>query len=196
MLSKPNFPSVRTNTKTSLTTSGGHYVQFYSSDSKLVAQLATFIGEGLQSAQTCIIIATPSHRRKLHELLIKKGVDVLAAEQDGQYVVLDAAETLDKFMENELPNRTAFYNVVGDVVKKAARTGRPIRAYGEMVALLWKDGNKEGVLQLENLWNELASSYLFTLFCAYPELHFILDRAVRNEITACHTMARPLSFSY
>ncbi len=32
-----------------------------------------------------------------------------------------------------------------------------VRAYGEMVDLLWKDGNVDGAVQLEALWNELGT---------------------------------------
>jgi anti-sigma regulatory factor (Ser/Thr protein kinase) len=36
-----------------------------------------------------------------------------------------------------------------------------------MVALLWDDGHIAGALDLESLWNRLASQYRFALFCAY-----------------------------
>ena len=37
-----------------------------------------------------------------------------------------------------------------------------------MVALLWTDGNVVGAIELEALWNDLANTYAFSLYCAYP----------------------------
>ena len=42
-----------------------------------------------------------------------------------------------------------------------------VRAYGEMVNLLWRDGKAQQAIELEQLWNELASKYSFALLCAY-----------------------------
>ncbi len=37
-----------------------------------------------------------------------------------------------------------------------------------MVALLWEEGNQAGAIHLEELWNDLARTHSFSLFCAYP----------------------------
>ncbi|HXS67878.1 MAG TPA: PAS domain S-box protein, partial [Candidatus Polarisedimenticolia bacterium] len=56
-----------------------------------------------------------------------------------------------------------------DVIIKASNNGqRKLRAFGEMVALLWAEGKGEAALQLEQLWNQLSRQYSFSLFCAYP----------------------------
>jgi signal transduction histidine kinase len=36
-----------------------------------------------------------------------------------------------------------------------------------MVDLLWRDGNTDGAVRLEELWNDLATSFEFQLLCAY-----------------------------
>jgi signal transduction histidine kinase len=36
-----------------------------------------------------------------------------------------------------------------------------------MVDLLWRDGNADGAIRMEELWNELASEHRFSLLCAY-----------------------------
>ncbi len=105
---------------------------------------------------------------------------------------MDAAKLLAKFMVNGLPDKDLFIENVGSLIEKADRARTPIRAYGEMVALLWKQGNKDGVIQLESLWNELAETYSFSLFCAYPKLHFIMDTDVRHEINSRHEQALAL----
>jgi hypothetical protein len=42
-----------------------------------------------------------------------------------------------------------------------------IRAYGEMVDVLWKDGKPDAAIRLEMLWNRLAAKYGFALLCGY-----------------------------
>jgi hypothetical protein len=89
---------------------------------------------------------------------------------DGRDVVwLDARETLSAFMEGPTPNRELFEATVGNVFEKVISDRRymVVRAYGEMVDLLWNDGNTEGALALEELWNELAAKYSFSLLCGY-----------------------------
>ena len=56
---------------------------------------------------------------------------------------------------------------VGGVVDWAARRSTHVYAFGEMVNILWEDGNHVAALQLEAFWNDLMKVYPFTLLCAY-----------------------------
>ena len=64
-------------------------------------------------------------------------------------------------------DRNAFFAEIGGVIRDAGRTGRPVRAYGEMVALLWDAGDVLAAIDLETLWNELSGELPFSLYCAY-----------------------------
>lgn len=166
-----------------------HRVQFYSSRQVLLSPLRRYILQGLVNGDTCIVIAKRSHREGLEEQLTNSGFDSVAARARGQYIVLDAAETLAKFMVNGMPDRDRFFAVAGGLAEKASQNSQPIRVYGEMVALLWESGNKEAVIRLENLWNQLTKKYSLSLYCAYPELHFITYKEVLDEIKDCHKHA-------
>lgn len=166
----------------------GHLVQFYKSDEDLLLPLVEFIAEGLNNGDTCFIIATPSHRHRLNKQLEERGFDIDHVKQNGQCMMLDADVTLNGFMVDGLPDKERFLDTVGALINAAVHKGRPIRAYGEMVALLWKEGNKDAVIQLEELWNALAKKYIFSLFCAYPELQFIMDADDQEEISSCHNL--------
>jgi hypothetical protein len=50
-----------------------------------------------------------------------------------------------------------------------------VRVFGEMVALLWADGDRNGALVLEELWNDLTRRMSFPLLCAYPARFFSTD---------------------
>jgi hypothetical protein len=67
---------------------------------------------------------------------------------------------------------------------------RPIRAYGEMVDLLWKDGATTAAIRLETLWNQLARSDDFDLMCGYSMGNFYKGAAL-DAITRQHTHVMP-----
>ncbi|HMA38417.1 MAG TPA: ATP-binding protein [Chloroflexia bacterium] len=145
-----------------------HFAQFYETDHSLLHSLSGFIGAGLRAGEAGIVVATPAHRADLAALLQQQALDVDAARASGQYVVLDAAETLARFMVDGAPEPVRFAMVVGPIIAQAAR-GRPrVRVFGEMVALLWTAGNREAAIRLEELWNTLQQTQAFVLYCAYP----------------------------
>ena len=100
-------------------------------------------------------------------------------------LVADASETLETFMVAGKPDPTLFETTIGSILERAARGGRTVRVFGEMVAVLWDAGNVAGALALETLWNDMASDRQFFLMCAYPE--GLLDRASLSAVNAmCH----------
>ena len=170
-----------------------HFVQFYETDSFLVESVATFLAEGLAHSEGAIVIATESHRVGIDKKLSALGIDVIRAKENGDYVPLDAAETLSKFIVEEVPNERRFKDVVGSIVERVSKThSAGIRAFGEMVALLWAEGNGAAAIRLEELWNELGKRYEFSLFCAYPLNGF--DSASNEESFShiCDTHSRVL----
>jgi PAS domain S-box-containing protein len=142
-----------------------HFVQYYEEDDFLVREVSGFIGEGLQSGQAGIVVATQAHRQGVKQRMRERG----GAFPAGRYIELDAAETLSRFMKDGRPDPQLFAKVIGDVIRQATQNGRlQVRIFGEMVALLWAEGNQEGALHLEDLWNELGEDQPFSLLCAYP----------------------------
>ena len=145
---------------------GEHVVQFYGTDDALVDSVGRFLVQVLLQDSTAIVIATDEHRQAFAQYLDADGVDVGSMCAAGRLLMLDAAETLGLFMVDGVPDWLRFERVVGDIVTEAARA-RPVRLFGEMVALLWDDGNVAAAIALEALWNRLASRAHFSLFCAY-----------------------------
>ncbi len=147
----------------------GHAVQFYKTQNFLASVVSEYVADGLKSGQATVVIATPAHRREVQSHLTRKGVDVNRVKLAGMLTMLDARETLGAFMRGHLPDRDLFEVHVGGVVEKGLLAGenRPVRAYGEMVDLLWRDGNPDAAIRIEELWNELAAKHPFSLLCAY-----------------------------
>lgn len=170
-----------------------HFVQFYEHDDYLIDSVGGYVAAALTQGQASVVIATHEHRIALQRHLARRGIDIAAAIEGGRYVVLDAKETLDKFFINGAPDSLLFEEVVGGVVAAVGAGGRKIHAFGEMVALLWADGNRQGAIQLEQLWNELAKKHRFALFCAYPMSGFgdSGDGMSLDSVCSCHTQVIP-----
>ena len=151
----------------------GHAVQFYEGDEFLFGVVGEFLAAGLARRQPAIVIATEPHRAGFVAQLRSRGMDVEALRRGGRLTLLDARETLDAFMVGGTPDPARFRREVGGVVERAGRgEDAVVCAYGEMVDLLWKDGNREGALRLEALWNDLAQTHAFSLLCAYSIQNF------------------------
>jgi signal transduction histidine kinase len=145
-----------------------HFVQLYETDVFLLNSLGGFIGTGLEAGDACIVVATKEHREELDERLKARGVDVALARASGQYLSLDAAETLSTFMLDGQPEPGRFAEIVGSLIARAAAGRSRVRIFGEMVALLWAEGSQAAAIRLEEIWNQLGETRPFLLFCAYP----------------------------
>jgi anti-sigma regulatory factor (Ser/Thr protein kinase) len=166
-----------------------HAVAFYRADQELVREVAAFVAGGLISGGSAIIVATASHRLAVEAAVAAHSVRVDEARLAGRYVALDAAETLATFTTDGSLDAFRFDAVVGGIVDSAAEAGTPVQIFGEMVALLWDDGDVTGAIELESLWNRLAERREFSLMCAYPAT--AVDSASLGVATdLCHLHSR------
>jgi hypothetical protein len=170
-----------------------HFVQFYETESFLVESASGFVAAALKQGGSGVVVATAEHRREIEIKLAAQDVDVSAAKSAGRYVVQDARETLSRFIVGGSVDPGRFESAVGTLVKRLAAGNRPVRAFGEMVALLWADGNREGAIALEQYWNELARRHQFALLCAYPIHGFCDDDRADgfDRVCSCHTRVQP-----
>jgi MEDS: MEthanogen/methylotroph, DcmR Sensory domain len=146
---------------------GHHVVQFYGHDDELAERVAGYLLGALEGGGVAIVIATPEHRHEFGTRLAQAGVDLAAARDRGAYVVLDADQTLRELMAADGLDSAAFDRVIGSLIRQGCEAGRPVRAYGELVALLWDDGLVNAAAQLEALWDQLNRQHPFSLFCGY-----------------------------
>jgi signal transduction histidine kinase len=172
-----------------------HIVQFYEDDGFLVENVAHFLGAGLAAGEPTVVIATEAHRRAFTQRLKLNAFDVEQACATRTLILLDARTTLARFMVGHMPDWIRFQAVIGGVIEQA-RLGRPqarVRAYGEMVDLLWRDGNRPAAVRLEEMWNDLAKSYSFSLLCAYVmgNFHSAGDGEEFRQVCGAHSHVIP-----
>ncbi len=140
-----------------------------------------------------IVVATERHRALFESALVRVGVAVEEARTGGNYIELDAAQTLALFMVDGNPDQAHFEGSVGELISSAGSGGRHVLVYREMVAVLWDEGNISGAVALEEMWNCLGRSRRFSLFCAYPLSAFDSAHASASFRTICeqHSPALP-----
>jgi PAS domain S-box-containing protein len=170
-----------------------HFVQFYESDLFLADSVSGYLADGFASGLPGIVVATRAHRQAINRGLKERGVDVAAARARGDYIALDAAETHAKFLVDGMPERNRFRATLEALFMGFSGESRSARVFGEMVALLWAQGNQEGAIRLEELWNELRETHAFALFCAYPLSGFenVSDAQGFEGICTCHSRVIP-----
>ncbi len=149
-----------------------HSVQIYETDKSFYDTLEGFAGCGFISGDSIIMIATPEHIKVLNERLRRQGFKIDALIEDDRYIIVDADEALSEFMVNNKPDEKLFKLTVKKLLARAGKNGRKVRAFGEMVALLWQRGYAAATVKLENLWHQLQKNESFTIFCAYPKATF------------------------
>jgi hypothetical protein len=167
---------------------GHHAVQFYNDDTRLCLSVADFLADGIAARQPTIVIATEEHRDRIVSELAARKFDLIALQTAGTVALLDAQETLDQFMVGRRPDPAAFRDVMGAAIDRVCWfSGEPVvRAYGEMVDVLWQSGNCDGAIELELLWNQLGQHYDFSLLCGYA-MGPVLKNAGREQVCAVHT---------
>jgi PAS domain S-box-containing protein len=167
-----------------------HLVQFYEDSQTLVETLTGFIGSGLRANSAGLVIATREHLDALDQQLAASGIDVAATKRSGQYVAIEAREMLGQILGNGWPQPDLFRVKIGGLIDKAYVRWGSVRAFGEMVGLLWESGAQGAALRLEGLWNELGITQPFALLCGYHIGQLRNgDRKLISSICAVHSHA-------
>jgi PAS domain S-box-containing protein len=173
-----------------------HLVQFYEADPAAWAScVGRYLLDGLKQGEAVLVIATPEHRNAIARKLNALGCDPESAQRDGLLAFRDAAQTLARFMVAGVPDWDQFQRAIrGEIerVRSSSPTGG-LRAYGEMVGVLWSAREFDAAIRLEEYWNRLQQSSSFKLFCGYPINIFADDfhHAHLDAVVRAHTHVVP-----
>jgi len=169
------------------TRSSEHHLQLFDSSRSLAETVCGFLMAGFERGEAILVVATPQHRELLTRTLEAAGLNIREATRANRLVMLDASQTLDKFMRQDVPNPIAFDEVVGTLVGRLS-SDRRVCIYGEMVDVLAAQGKYKAAHTLEELWNALGQREWFTLFCGYASGHFGDPRSAKmlNDICNAH----------
>jgi hypothetical protein len=149
----------------------GHLVQIYSGgdEQHLARNVGQYLFEGFKRNDGLLVIADAFNTKLFQLQLEQAGIDTELAIHTGQLFFADAQETLSRFMRNGQPDWNLFEEVAGTAMRQVRPEvpGAGLRAYGEMVGILWKAGQYSAAIRLEQFWNKLLGQSSFSLFCGY-----------------------------
>jgi hypothetical protein len=170
---------------------GEHLVEFYEDEGRFLDSLERFVVDGLRAGEAVVAIANVAHLGALRARVEAAGLDTAALQACDRYIALDAAATLSQFMVGGWPDPRLFERVIGDLVGRARQRAPGVRAFGEMVALLWGQGRFEATLRLEQLWSRLCERAGVSVLCAYPRIGSTRDLTESlAEVCASHSQVR------
>jgi hypothetical protein len=172
-----------------------HLVQVYRHSDEIAATVSAFLAEGLAAGEPAITIATGEHLTLFADSLRERGLDPIELQERGMLQPVDAEETLASLLDDSVPSPVKFDEIIGSLVERtsAAAGGASVRAYGEMVDLLWHRGDPEGAVALEGLWNDLGTRLRFSLLCGYRIDIFDRTAQVTFLPQVCRTHSRVLA---
>jgi hypothetical protein len=174
----------------------GHLVQIYQTgDAALAENVGRYLSEGMKRDDGLLVIATDENREAIYRELERLGSEVELAVQARQLVFLDAQDTLSRFMRAGQPDWRLFEDTVGDAMRQVRPSAEnaAMRAYGEMVGILWKARQFSAAIRLEQFWNRLLAHSSFSLFCGYAIDVFGKDFQISSldAILCTHTHVVP-----
>jgi hypothetical protein len=174
-----------------------HAVQVYLDLEELAASVGRFLDAGFRVGEPALVIATEDPWQMFRDELERLGRPVDELQEQGLLTCCDAEETLAAFMDSEGPSSDRFEAVVGGSLDEVACRfpQQTVRAFGEMVDLLFHRGQEAAAVALEELWNRLLETRACALLCAYELDVFDLDvqTSALPEIVRTHTHPRPVA---
>lgn len=182
---------------------GVHGVRVYQADDDLAAAVSAYFEAGFRAGSPAVAVVTADRRRSLTHTLQLGGWSVDDLERERLLVWADADDVLHRILDGPRPSAERFRDIAGGLLDEAAAgfAGRTVRAFGEMVDLLWQSGDRAAAIELEELWNELGKTRNFSLLCAYrlDVLDLDVEADALPEVlrvhTHAHTVSEPSKFS-
>ena len=148
----------------------GHLVQFCDAEAPVIANVSSYLAAGLKQGDALLVIASTDQEFFAGSRTpgIGRGSGYGIPRASAVYFA-DAEQTLHRFLVDGQPDWGRFQRTVGALIDRLqAKPDRTLRAYGEMVGILWKRGEFTAAIRVEHYWNKILSASSFHLFCSYP----------------------------
>jgi hypothetical protein len=157
-----------------------HVVQLYRDEGVLRRAVVAWIAPSLRAGGGAALLCTHAHATELRRELREAGLGPEVLERAGRLVFVDAREAMARFLVGDAVDAAAFKALGAEIfgkIRQASTPGREIRAWGEIVDVLWKEERPETAMLLEALWNDVIVEQQIRLLCSYevdnldPESH-------------------------
>lgn len=168
-----------------------HDVHIYGERGELATATASWLAEGLARGDGALLLATPENRDAFGAALAEHGWDVRELERGQRLAWGDAETLLDEVMRGGKASAVALGAVVTRLTAELAPPSGRIRAFGELVDLLWRRGERGESERLEEAWNDLLARRRIALRCGY-RIDDLFERDVHRDLVprVCRTHRR------
>jgi len=161
-----------------------HRLQLFDTPESLAQSVTQFLFEGYERGENILIAAKRRNLDAILTALEERGC--FSQDFDRQRLIaLDATELLTHLRRHGVVDALRFEAEIGTLVERLSESG-PLRVYGEIVEVLAEEGDFDGAVRLETLWNGLSQRYPFTLMCGYSSAHFTTDTSALRRICETH----------
>lgn len=176
-----------------------HEAGFYSDETSLLDAYVRVAEAALGAGNALIVLTEDRRHQKLRERLQARGIDVDGAVREGRYLAFDPEAVMSEFMIDGSLDEGRFRTAAAALVAASARasTGKDRRvvACGECAPTLWREGNAEAAVRLEQLWDELAVTGDIDVFCGYsldvpnlPDDSYAIFQRICAKHSAIHVL--------
>jgi len=154
----------------------GHLVQIYDQrrEDSLIRNATRYFAEGLRKGEGLLVIA----RARQHEAFRKQTEGCEQAIREGRAAFFDSREMLGRLITGGRLEWSRFESVVGTALETVRPRGDDppgVRAYGDIVDILWNARQYSVAIRLEQFWNKLRTRSRLSLFCGYSMDIFAAD---------------------
>ncbi len=164
------MPATRAGWAQALSEPGRHIAQLYRSPAFLADAVGLYLAEGVRRGESCLVIAIPEHGDGIQAAMARHGAEPSELIAAGRLALHDAERVLSDLIDGSRLDRTRAEQVLAASLDELC-TKAPLRAYGEMVMLLWRTGNAATAVELEQVWNKLLADRPVSLLCGYQLDH-------------------------
>jgi DNA-binding NarL/FixJ family response regulator len=168
-----------------------HPMLFWSSDAVMIDGFSRFIARALADDAAVLVVATPPHQDAITRHLTRSNVDVVRAIRQGRCCFVDSDELLSNVIVGGWPDETRLFQLADETIRKLARGAsgeRRVVACGEGAAMLWARGAIDATIELERLWDVIASRYQVDTLCPYPAAALRENTQAVRRLCAEHTV--------
>lgn len=144
-------------------------MQFYESDQFLEKVVSAYLAEGLRHGAGLLVVVTEEHWAAFQRRLSSLSPGFAEAERERLIQVLDARRVRAQVFVDAVLNEHLFRGLIASALDRMLRRapGGRVCAFGELVDLLWSEGQAASALHVERLWCEVLSGRGASLLCAY-----------------------------
>lgn len=148
-----------------------HVVTFQPDDESLTAEYERFAASSLRAGKSVIAVCDAARRRELARRFTAQHIDIDALAAADRYIAIDPSDVVTPLMVDGMPDDTLFWKAAITLIGRAARASRlsppAVAAFGDAAPGLWRAGQVDAAVRLEQLWDEFIQVFNVEVVCGY-----------------------------